>query len=385
MNLIDRHARLLEIGEVQGHTFHDNNCNDEVDWIVVKMDGNLIGGRVLTLSSFGGYNFPVSSSTISLFNAKELSNGFSEKGPLTGVNISQIGHEVKINFPCNINLTHDDYVLIKVERINSSIIGRYTASLDYSMPQPAFRSGSTGIACSGTIVSDIMNLPRNGYTLTYNTSPNISLVGNQAGDIVIGNVTSGQQYWVDAIITYGGCTVTIRKELTPSAPLAITPIQVQASPMSGIYSLSITPITGATSYQWTTSSGCTITSFGPNATVSVPSNATCSVTVTVIGPCGSTGTANTVITNFGESEPNIVIDKINPNPSDGQTRVILKKENEEEDVQVIVTSQYGEVVLSRTSNLENIDLNTANLPTGMYYIKVITPTGIDTKTLLIQH
>lgn len=72
------------------------------------------------------------------------------------------------------NLTHNSFALVKIEKTSPTTFGRYVAKLEYSTPQPSFIN-STGAACNGTIVSDLNKVPR-GATVTYNTSSNISLV-----------------------------------------------------------------------------------------------------------------------------------------------------------------------------------------------------------------
>lgn len=380
----DRNARLISMGESQGRTFHTVNCNDEEDWMLIDMNNNLIGGRTLTLSAYSTFNFPISAGTITLFNAK-LSGGsgrFLEQGQLTGATINQVGNEITINFPCNISLTHDPYILVKIEKTSPSTFGRYVATLDYSMRQPTF-TNPTSPACQGTVINDLVNIAK-GYTLVYNSSPNVSIVMNQAG-LVISNVTSGPEYWIDAIVTYNGCTTTVRKVLLPPAATAISPIQVTASSMQGLYYLNITPIAGATNYTWTASSGATITGNGATATLSVQSNSTCAVTVVVTDACGNTASANTIITNFGRPTNSVTINKIYPNPSSGNTQITLEKADETQVIQLVIKSQYGEVVFMKETDMSIIDLNTSNLPTGIYYVQVVTSVGIDNRTLLIQH
>jgi hypothetical protein len=197
--------RLINDGESQCHSFNDVwDFSDPVDWLrFIPTDGNVISYRItVTIDALNPIN-PVG--TIRVWNTNNTGQRTNQITTVT----SQSGNVRTFDVVCpNIN---GRPLLIEVTR-NGTIAGKYQIRLE-SNPLSIEGSNSN---CNGQVFSISPNF--NGSSISWSSSPNITLSNTSGASTTISNSTSSSQSWIQSSLSINGCTKTVRKNLIEGLP-----------------------------------------------------------------------------------------------------------------------------------------------------------------------
>ncbi len=245
---------------------------------------------------------------------------------------------------------------------------------------------STGV-CGQTIVYSIPSV--SGATSYTWTPPAGASLGSANGANTMSIIYSSN-------FTIGSLCVTANNACGSGAPRCITakgissnpgvisgPSTVCANELADAYSVS--PVFGATSYQWSTPSGSTIVSGqGTNSIIVDWGTNGGVIGVTASGPCGNSGTRTLNVTMncriSGNNSDDLNITAY-PNPANDVLNLKIKSEsNDLYSLQLVDVS--GRIVSTSTWNVEKgahtktIDLS--GIAKGMYQLVVINSSGVAT-------
>lgn len=390
--------RLIAIGETQCHSFHKiGSCQDPVDWLRISNMNGLLGSYRIELDDAEGYENPVDE--IRVWNT----DGTGLRSDQVATVNSQNGTTRIFEIPCD-EIIND--FLIEVVRKTDKEEGVYTITLNTSIPQPYILSQN--YVCVGQNVS-VGGLPT-GSTVSWEKSSNLTISTTNGVSTTITNAIGSGPFWVQANISYGGCTYSVRKDYDSTGGEALPPIgniSVQVDPgCDPSFTISIPPVQGATSYVWECGpidppffSGC----WGSNGTTTYADGhldgdqpISFTIKVTASNGCGSfVSKTRSFSYNYPDCDGHPIIGgggddrtiKVIPNPvtSTQFTIEIIDSLTEITEYQIVITNQFGEMKYLLETNEKVNQVDVYDLPDGLYHVHVITDESVTSVNFIVQN
>jgi hypothetical protein len=372
--------RAISMGESQCHTFYDMiECQDPADWLKMSLNQGVIGSYQIKIEKVDDAPNPVEKVTVWNIGGDGMR---STEVATTTINL---GSTKIFEFPCS--APSNSRLLIEVVRKSDVTEGKYIISLASSNPLSI--SGSN-ILCQSTSYT-VEGLP-NGATVSWASSPSITLQNTTGSTVTIQSFVGGaSEYWVEAIVTWGGYSQKIRRvfsyEGSGGVPnFFIVPEFPACYPGDGEYSIS-NPIDGIT-YAWSCQgASCgNIQSFGNGEYVVVEPDGigTMTLVVTATDECGSSRvkTKEINVQRCRDKMENIII---TPNPTTGIINVEIQDTYVTDgNYQVLIISQMSELKFQSDYSTKNFSINLGELQNGVYSILVYRGDTSATATFIIN-
>ena len=372
--------RPIALGESQCHSFYDMlDCQDPADWLIMSLSQGVIGSYQIKIEKVDDAPNPVE--RVRVWNI----GGDGMRSTEIATTSSTVGTTMIFEFPCSASSTNS--LLIEVVRKSDVTEGKYKITLTSSTPLSI--SGSN-ILCQNTSYT-VEGLP-NGATVSWTSSPSITLQNTSGSTVTIQNFVGGASiYWVEATVTSGGCSQIIRRifsyEGSGGVPnFFIVPEIPACYPDDGEYSIS-NPIDGIT-YAWScqgTPCG-SIQSFGNGeyAVVEPDGTGTMTLVVTATDECGSSLVKTKVINvqRCRDKMENIVI---TPNPTTGIINVEIQDTYVTDgSYHVLIISQMSELKFQSDYSNKNFSISLGELQNGVYNILVYREDTSASATFIIN-
>ncbi|MBP7272999.1 MAG: zinc-dependent metalloprotease [Saprospiraceae bacterium] len=403
--------RNITVGETQCHSlfcsFGFDECTDDVDWLRFKTsDDDMIGNYKIEIANVGNYQNPVQ--TIKVWHTD--ANG-ERTTQVTTIN-SQVGSSRYFEVPCANN--NRDY-LIEVIRSETGH-GKYKISLGSSIILPTLSASDCAVIGQDMVMNNVPS----GATVQWVPSQNITLntfSGNVARIMNISNPNAPLSIII--YVNYGGCRYVFTHNFSnvSGVPLpaigTINTLVRDAAACEPLFTFSISPVSGATSYSWSCGSNNSAielecldtheTEFRVSANFQPFESGTIIATLQAFNSCGGVvSKTKTVTYSSGECEMRIVDggggDEIGksvsviPNPVDNVSNILLKINDPTAEAaeitneyQITITSLYGEVKYMNTTTQREISLNVENYISGLYNVLVISNNSTFSAQFLIQN
>ncbi len=243
---------------------------------------------------------------------------------------------------------------------------------------------STGV-CGQTIVYTIPSV--SGATSYTWTPPAGATLGSPNG-------TNTMSIIYPSNFTTGSLCVTANNACGSGAPRCITAKGVSSNPgvISGPASVcandladaySVSPVFGATGYQWTTPSGSTIVSGqGTNAIIVDWGTSGGVIGVTALGPCGNSGTRTLNVTmncRISGNSSDVLNISAYPNPTNDVLNLNIQSESNEM-YSIVLIDVAGRIVTSSLLNIfEGTNISTIDVSVfakGMYQLTILNSKGV---------
>lgn len=372
--------RAISMGESQCHSFYDMiECQDPEDWLKMSLNQGVIGSYQIKIEKVDDAPNPVEK--VRVWDI----GGDGMRSTELATTSSTIGTTIIFEFPCSASSTSS--LLIEVVRKSDVTEGKYIITLTSSNPLSI--SGSN-ILCQSTSYT-VEGLP-NGATVSWASSPSIKLQNTNGTTVTIQSFVGGaSEYWVEATVTWGGCSQKIRRvfsyEGSGGVPnFFIVPEFPACYPGDGEYSIS-NPIDGVT-YTWSCQGApCgNIQSFGNGEYVVVEPDGigTMTLVVTATDECGSSRvkTKEINVQRCRDKMENIII---TPNPTTGTINVEIQDTYVTDgNYQVLIISQMSELKFQSDYSTKNFSINLGELQNGVYSILVYRGDTSATATFIIN-
>lgn len=359
--------RLITLGESQCHSFHDiTECQDPADWLIMRRDQGVIGSYQIRIEQVDDAPQPVEHVKVWNMGANQMRSTEIATTSYT------FGTTMIFEFPCS--PPGSASLLLEVVRKSDVTEGKYRIMLSSSIPLSI--SGSN-IICTSTTY-ELEGAP-NTATVSWSSSPSINLGNTNGLTVTVLGFTGGlAEYWIEASVTWGGCTQIIRRTFTYEGSegvpdFFIVPEIPACYPGEGSYSIS-NPVDGVT-YIWSCQGApCgNIQPFGNGEYMTVQPDGTGSMTlvVTATDGCGNSRVKTKAISVQGchNKMENIIV---TPNPTaTGNVSVAIQDTYITEGIyQIYITNQMSELKHQSTQISKHFSLNLGELPNGMYYIYI---------------
>ena len=394
----------ISIGEKQCHSFHqtlNDDCQDEVDWLIIDNTNGFIGSLIIELDQItedGGknYEYPVEEIVVWDTDFNQVRTN------VKSVTRSQVGTKDIYEISCEQN--PEDY-LIQVIRKEDIKGGLYSISVKNSYEVLPEIIADNQVCIGGVLTID--NLP-DGASVSWISPINISLSTNSG---VTTSITATNDlftnYFVLADISVGGCTYRIRHDFDEVATNNFPPflninMEVQGADCEPVFTFSVPPIIDATDYEWSCSSGninfdgCydnnSFETWG-SAALTEGEQINISVSLEVSNDCGSNiQTSRTFIYTAGDNcdmrSPDFKVD-INPNPitSGEEMNIIITDDSEMPtmDYNIIISSLYSEIEYNSNVNQFENQININSFSPGIHYLHIISGEKVASKMFVIQN
>lgn len=382
-------ASPIAVGDWQQHTLHDFGCEqDSVDWIAVN--GDFFGTYTLNILEVQNEVFPIDPD-VEVFNANE--NGIIEDQIPVAVN--SVGNSVAVTIPCG--SVNSNQPRIAIKRNANADAGAYLLSLSNSVPQPAL-SGDALLdqVCINTLL-ELENVPEGAevnWTTMGMTITNINNHSALVDDVLPGSAPAN----LIVEIISGACSLRLEKEFQRSIPLPeIESINksIHTGPCpEKIFTYSIHPVPGATSYRWecddcplvATSDGLSARLYSndlaPGSTTSF------TVKVTATSDCQEMvdQDRNDIMTTLHPHDCEIPLIIIVPNPGDQHISLEIEHQVETPNYEIYITRQIdAALVHQQTITQKTLSIDTKDYANGYYYLHLIYEGQQQAALFLIQH
>jgi hypothetical protein len=373
--------RPIALGESQCHSFYDMlSCQDPADWLIMSLSQGVIGSYQIKIEKVDDALNPVEK--VRVWN---IGNGGMRSTEVVTTSYT-IGTTMIFEFPCSEpNLSE---LLIEVVRKSDVTEGKYKITLTSSIPLSI--SGGN-ILCPNTSYT-ISELP-NGATANWTSSPSITLQNTSGSTVTIQNIMSGgSPYWIEATVTWGGCSQKIRKifsyEGSGGVPdFSIVPVIPACFPEFGEYTIS-NPVNNI-SYLWSCQGWpCgNIQSFGNGLyTLVTPDGiGTMTLVVTATDECGS-NRVKTLAVNVQRCKGKVTDIVITPNPTTGIINVEVQDTYlAEGNYHVMIVSQISGLEFQSDYSSKNFSINLGELQNGVFSILVYREDSSAAATFIINN
>ncbi len=255
-------------------------------------------------------------------------------------------------------------VWLKISTINGCMDSTVINVTVDSVPTVSIQALSTTTVCVGDSAK-LQAFGKAGYN--YQWSKNGNAISGATSD-TYSTVDSGS-YTV--MVGSGTCSATsnaISIIVTPKKNLGaitgpITPI------VNTTTTYSVANITSYT-FNWTVTGGTIQTGQGTNQISVLWPNAVGTGTISVTGNCANASTLNVTIGNSGILEPTYTTISLYPNPANSMLFIDLN--TIKTNGRIFIYDLSGKVIIEQPAIIGTNELNVANLPAGVYSIKVIS-------------
>lgn len=373
--------RLIALGETQCHSFYDMlSCQDPADWLILSLNQGVLGSYKIEVDDVLNASNPVAE--IKVWNIG--ANGM--RSTVVSTTTSTNGTIRAWSFPCSVS---GNNLLVEVVRKSDVTEGKYT--ITFTSSNPLSISGNNALCASA---SYSVEGPPNGSNIDWTSSPSITLGNTTGTTVTVQSFTaSAIDYWVEASISWGGCTQKIRKTLTYVGGAGIPNFTiVEETPPCfplGLGHYTISNPTDGVTYSWSCQGNpCAYihsSDNGEDASIKPKSEGYMTLTVTATDPCGNnlTKTFEAFIEGCGGQIENIIV---TPNPSATSiVNVTIQDSYETEGIySIFITNQMSELKLQSTVSTKEFSLNLGEFQNGIYFIHVYREDTSDSASFIMN-